>query len=100
MEKDEKIKSSIGGVKNRIVETYAGDMAEVIGDDTQGMGLVKKIIHGEEKHQEEKKNFSPESKKNKLFVLVGAVLIVLALAILSFFFFKKSHKYGNKILKK
>ena len=73
--------------QNRIVKTYAEDMAEVIENDTQG--LVKKIIHEEEEHQAEKKNLSPESKKNKFFMLVSFLLIVLALFTLFFFFFKK-----------
>lgn len=90
MEKDEKIKSSTNEVKNRIVETYAEDMAKVIGDDTKG--LVKKIIHGEEKHQEEKKNLSPESKKNKLFMFIGVLLIILGLTTFSFLlFFRKNN---------
>jgi len=81
MEKDKKIKSAI-------VETYAEDMAKVIENDTEG--LVKKIIHGEEKHEAEKENQSPESKKNKLFMFVSFLLIFLALAILSFFLFRKT----------
>jgi len=55
--------------QNKIVETYAGDMAEVmraIRDD-----LVKKIIHGEEEHEEERKNLSPESKTNRIFMFIG-----------------------------
>jgi len=70
---------------NKIVETYADDMAKVLEDDTGG-GLIKKIIHGEEEHEAEKANFSPESKRNKIFMTVGAVLVVLAVAILGFFF--------------
>lgn len=74
--------------ENKIVETYAEDMARVIGDNTQG--LVKKIIHGEEEHEEEKKNLSPESKQNKIFMLVGFILLFLSLATLAYFiFFKK-----------
>jgi hypothetical protein len=80
MEKDEKTSGAI-------VETYAEDMAKVIEDDKEG--LVKKIIHGEEEHQEEKKNLSPESKKNKLFMLIGILLMFLALGTLSYFFFFK-----------
>jgi hypothetical protein len=69
--------------QNVVVETYAEDMAEVIGSDTEG--LVKKIIQGEEEHEKEKKNLSPESKQNKIFMLVGALLIIIALGTLSFF---------------
>jgi len=81
MEKDKEI-------KNVVAETYAGDMAEVIGNDTEG--LVKKIIHGEEKHEEEKQNLSPESKKNRLMMLAGVLLFVLALATLFFSLFLKT----------
>ena len=80
MEKDNKI-------KNVIVETYAEDMAKVLENDTEG--LVKKIIHGEEEHEAEKMNLSPESKKNKVFLFVSVLLVILSLLTLSFFFFSK-----------
>ena len=54
MEKDDK-------THNKIVQTYAEDMAKVLENNTEG--LVKKIIHGEEEHEQEKKNLSPKSKK-------------------------------------
>ncbi|MFH1200974.1 MAG: hypothetical protein V1484_01445 [bacterium] len=74
-------------IKNVIAETYAGDMAEVIENDKGG--LVKKIIHGEEKHEEEKKNLSPESKKNKLLMFVSILFLLIALITLFFLSFKK-----------
>ncbi len=80
MEKDNEI-------KNKIVRTYAEDMAKVIEDDKSG--LVKKIIHGEEEHEKEKRNLSPESKKNKFFMLVGLLFIALGFAALSFFLTKR-----------
>ena len=73
--------------QGRIVETYAEDMAKVLESDKSG--IIKKIIHEEEKHEIEKRNLSPESKKNKLFMLMGFLLIVLGLITLLFFFFKK-----------
>ncbi|KKS24510.1 MAG: hypothetical protein UU82_C0004G0004 [Candidatus Nomurabacteria bacterium GW2011_GWC2_41_8] len=93
MEKDEKTPArdashGDAGGENKIVKTYADDMAKVIENDTGG--LVKKIIHGEEEHEAEKRNLSPESKKNRLFMLFSLVLTILALATLSFFFFKKN----------
>jgi hypothetical protein len=81
-----------GEAQNKFVHTYAEDMAEVITNDKEG--LIKKIIHGEEEHEQEKKNLSPESKKNKIFMLVGVVLIFLALATLGVFIFNKP---GNTI---
>ena len=58
-------------IENKIVETYADDMAKVLESDTGG--LVKKIIHGEEEHEAEKRNFSPESQRNKIFMALGAL---------------------------
>lgn len=73
--------------ENKIVQTYAEDMAKVIESDKEG--LVKKIIHGEEQHELEKKNLSPMSKQNKILMFLSILLIVLALITLSFFFFRK-----------
>lgn len=76
-----------GETQNKIIKTYAEDMARVIEDDTQG--LIKKMIHGEEEREIEKKNLSPESKKNKLFMLVSILLLAMALGVVSFFLFIK-----------
>jgi hypothetical protein len=81
MEKNEKM-------ENKIVQTYAEDVAKVIENDTGG--LIKKIIHGEEEHEAEKKNLNPESKKNKFFMFISILLLLLALATLSFFFLRKN----------
>ncbi|TSC78012.1 MAG: hypothetical protein G01um101424_146 [Parcubacteria group bacterium Gr01-1014_24] len=72
--------------QNKIVQTYAEDMAKVIEDDKGG--LIKKIIHGEEEHEIEKEQYSPESKKNKLFMFTSLTLTLTAFAILLFFFFR------------
>ncbi len=77
-------------VKNVVVETYAEDMARVIGDDKEG--LVRKIIHSAEEEETMKKNMSPESKKNKLFMLLGIMLIVFALAAWFFFLVRNEVK--------
>ncbi|MEK7471177.1 MAG: hypothetical protein AAB623_00810 [Patescibacteria group bacterium] len=82
MEKDKKI-------EHKIVETYARDMAEVLENDKAG--LIKKIIHGEEKHEEEKENLSFDSKKNKLFIFASFLLIFFASIILFFFLLKKEN---------
>ncbi len=84
MEKDNRIIPAIGEAKNKIVETYAEDMAKVIEDD-RGGGLIKKIIHGEEEHEKEKIKLSPESKKNKFFMLVGFLFILIGLVTLIYF---------------
>jgi len=74
-------------IKHRIAHTFAEDMAKVIEDDKSG--LIKKIIHEEEEHEIEKRNLSPESKKNKLFMLASFLLIVFGVIIVCFFFLKK-----------
>lgn len=68
-------------VKNKNVQTYAEDMAKVIESDG---GAIKKIIHEEEEREIEKKNLSPESRKNKVFMLVSLVLVVLSFSALIF----------------
>jgi hypothetical protein len=88
MENEKSIRSTkeseVSGTHN-IAETYADDMAKVIGSGE--VGMVKKIIHGEEEHEKEKKDLSPESKKNKLFIAASLVFWFLALFIFLFFLF-------------
>lgn len=74
--------------KDKVVQTYAQDVAEVIEND-KGGGLIKKIIHGEEEHEIEKRRLSPESKRNRLFMFVSFLLLFFTLIILSSLFFKK-----------
>ena len=85
---ENKINPAHGGVKNKNVKTYAEDMAKVI-ESGEG-GIIKKIIHEQEEQEAEKKNLSPESKKNKLFMLVSVALVVLAfLTIISIIVFRQ-----------
>lgn len=77
-------------LKNKNVETYTADMVKAIENDKGG--LIKKIIHEEEEHEAEKKNLSPGSRKNRLFMLISITLIILALGVLVFFAF-----FNNKI---
>ncbi len=74
-------------INHKLVQTYAEDMAQVLADDKSG--LVKKIIHGEEEHEKEKRNLSPESAKNRLYMIIGLLFILLGLGTLFFFFGKK-----------
>lgn len=78
MENENKLK-----IKN--VETYTDDVVKTIENDKSG--LVKKIIHEEEKHEAEKINLSPKSKKNKFFMVISIIFILLAFAILVFLAF-------------
>lgn len=73
--------------KNKIIQTYAEDMAKVLESDKSG--VIKKIIHGEEESEKEKKILSPESGRNKFFMFTGIMLVILALGALVFLFFKK-----------
>lgn len=70
-------------------ETYAEDIARVIGSGDAGM--VKKIIHGEGEHEEEKKKSLPESKKNQLFMLFGAIIVLISFAVIMSMFLLKKH---------
>ncbi|HEV7424349.1 MAG TPA: hypothetical protein VGO21_04130, partial [Candidatus Paceibacterota bacterium] len=81
MEKDKKI-------QHEVAHTFAEDMAKVIEDDSGG--LVRKIIHEEEEHEIEKKNLSPESRKNKILMLVSLVFTLVAVSTLFFFLFRKN----------
>jgi len=88
MEKNNEINpANTGGAKNKVVQTYAEDMAKVIEDDKSG--LVKKIIHEEEAHEIEKENISPESMKNKFLMIVGLFLLVLGFCTLFYFIFTR-----------
>ena len=69
--------------QNKIVRTYTEDLAKVIENDKSG--LIKKIIHEEEEHEKIKRDLSPESKKNKFFMLAGLLFIAISLAALFFF---------------
>ena len=75
----------VAGGQSKIVETYAEDMAKVLEDDKSG--LVKRIIHQEEQHEKEKMNLSPQSRKNKLFMLASFLFIVASLTTLFYFLF-------------
>lgn len=68
--------------QNKIVQTYAADMAKVI--QTNESGMIRKIIHEKEHQEKEKENLSPESRKNKTFMLISIVFIILAIGSISF----------------
>lgn len=70
-------------IKNANVETFATDMAEVIENDREG--LVKKIIHEQEMREKEKADMSPDSTKNKTFMLISIALIFISVVVLVYF---------------
>ncbi|MCM2338903.1 MAG: hypothetical protein NDI62_00375 [Burkholderiales bacterium] len=67
-------------LKNKNVKTYTDEMVKAI-ESGEG-GMIKKIIHEEEQHENEKSNLSPKSKKNKVFMLISILLLFLSLALL------------------
>ena len=74
-------------IKSKKIETYTDDMAQAIRDDRTG--LIKKIINEEEKNEAEKINLSPDSRRNKTFVLLGVILLLASFMIIVFLFFFK-----------
>jgi hypothetical protein len=75
-------------VKNVAIETYADDLAKVVGDNESG--IVKRIIEEEEKHNVENKKTSPENKTNKIFLFFGVFLVLLSFVAVSLvYLFKK-----------
>lgn len=68
--------------QNKVVQTYAGDMAKVI--ETNEGGLIKKIIHEKQEQQKQTENLSPESRKNKTFMLISIVFVIIAIGSIAF----------------
>lgn len=88
MENPEDKKPPVKELKKMVVKTYTDDMAGTI---EYGAGnLIKKIIENEEEHEIERENLSPESKKNKAFMIIGAVCVTLAVSLSTYFLL--SHK--------
>ncbi len=74
-------------LKSKIIKTYTQDMAKAIENDKGG--LIKKIIHEDEKHKDRSRNLSPKSRKNKVFMFISIILIFLSLFVLIFLVFLK-----------
>lgn len=74
-------------INEKIVKTYAEDMAEVIESNREG--LVKKLIHEDELREAEKRSQSPENTKNKIFAFLGSLLILATFAIFGFVILKQ-----------
>lgn len=86
MEENKIIPTPIG-VQNKKVETYAGDMAKAI-ESGEG-GIIKKMIHEQEEQEVEKKNMSPESKRNRIFLILSAILIFFSIVAVMFIVFSQ-----------
>ncbi len=59
------------------VETFTDDMVKTLANEKGS--TIKKIIHQEEEKEVRKKNLSPESLKNRTFMIIGFILIIMAL---------------------
>ncbi len=70
--------------ENKIVHTYAEDMAKVVEGNEPG--LIKRIIEDQEKNEAFNANASPFSKRNKIFIVVGFIFAILAITLFSLFF--------------
>ncbi|MFA6273592.1 MAG: hypothetical protein WC662_00325 [Candidatus Paceibacterota bacterium] len=64
-------------IKHVPVQTYADDIAKVV-NPSEG-GLIKKIIHQQEEYEKQKKELSPESSRNRIFMFVSIGLVALAI---------------------
>jgi hypothetical protein len=67
-------------VENAVVETYADDLAGVIGDNESGM--VKKIIEEQERNDTVDKKKSPGNKQNEFFLFLGIFLVLLSFVVI------------------
>lgn len=62
------------------IETYAEDMARA-AENIQGME-IKKLIEKDEDFNRQQENTSPESKRNKIFMLVSGLLLTATVVII------------------
>jgi len=76
-------------LKNQSVQTYVEDMTKVLASDKEG--LIKKLIHEQEKRDDEKRNSAPESQRNKMFLLLGSILLLLAAVAIGAFLILKEN---------
>ena len=75
-------------LQHKSIETYAEDMAKVI--ETNEGGLIKKVIREQEEHEAQKNNLSPQSQRNRTFMFISVVLVVLSLgAVISIVVFRQ-----------
>jgi hypothetical protein len=76
-------------IKNKTVETYAGDMTKAI-DGNEG-SYIRKVIAEQEQLEDEKQNQFLKNKKNKILISFSILLIICALGSLAFLFFFKEN---------
>ena len=91
MEPENKTTNKTGDLpigKSKVIKTFTEDMTHVL-EDGRG-GIIKKIIHSEEQHEIEKRDESPQSRKNRFFMFFGLILILASIGTLFFFFQKRA----------
>ncbi len=81
--------------KNIEVETYADDMAKIIGDNKNG--VIKKIIQEQEEHDAEVEKKSPEHKWNKIFLYAGIALVLLTFLLVSLVFIFRQQIFSVEV---
>ena len=77
-----------------VVKTYAEDMANAM-EHVQG-SVIKEIIREQEHLGKEEENLSPESKKNKLLMIMSGILI-LATIIIIYLIVELGNKTNNVV---
>jgi len=80
-------------IKNIEVETFASDLAGIVGENQDG--VVKKII--EEQEEKEKEKTSPEQKRNTFFLAGSVVLFIFAFATVFLVFLLKEDIFITEI---
>lgn len=69
--------------QNKVVQTYAEDMAHFMVENNEA-GLVKKIIHEQEEKEEESAESTKERKHNQLVLLSSALVVLLTVGLFGF----------------
>ncbi|MDQ3245165.1 MAG: hypothetical protein M3P22_02375 [bacterium] len=76
--------------KNPNIETLSNDILNMV--ERYDAGVVHSIIKDEEEREMLRTNFSPTSKRNKTFIILGILFILLAIALLYLFFYFQNKK--------
>lgn len=74
-------------LKNKKIETFADDMAGVL--ESNEPGLIKTIIQEQTAREENQKNNSPETTKNKIFMFVSILLVIISVSLIAFVILNK-----------
>ncbi|MCE9585409.1 hypothetical protein K8Q94_02185 [Candidatus Nomurabacteria bacterium] len=83
--------SAVKGIK-----TFSQDMAKAI--ESNDGGTIKKIIQEQEEKENQNINSSPESQRNKLFMLFSVILIFLALFLVIFLLFFRNSIFTVNVI--